>query len=82
MACARWPLPRSLQRAGCSVGCRGFCSCGDQGQSRVNQPLCQVPMEFGALDVLLITEEERVVWSQNLGLKQVVVMMGECVAFA
>lgn len=35
------------------------------------------PMEFGALDVLLMTEEERVVWSQNLGLKQVVVMMGE-----
>ena len=40
------------------------------------------PMEFEALDVLLMTEEERVVWSQNLGLKQVVVTMGECVVFA
>lgn len=39
------------------------------------------PMEFGALDVLLMAEEERVVWSHNLGLKQVVVM-GECVVFA
>lgn len=38
-------------------------------------------MEFGALDVLSMAEEEHVVWLQNLGVKQVVVLMGECVVF-